>query len=188
MVNNYNLIFDFCSNIGYLNLPVLTIFMYRKQDLDEISYNKMKSKKYCEIYTSIKDIDMNYIETECCSRGCRCYIMFLDKMVMKLLLKMKLSLTRFREYLDTELLHEPSGLHLIDVDSNDPKDLDGIISWLNMCNVKSSSILTIPTKTGYSIVFKGDSSLIELYENTLYTQHTAHLAASMNLFIPDFHD
>lgn len=179
MVNNFNDILEFAKNIKYSSTPVLLIYLPRKQDHTPEKFEEIKNDRIYKFLGNMGEIDMNLVKTTCKERGCRCYIMFMDNLVMKVLSKIKLSQDSFRKYLDEEM-SDSSGLHLIDIDNI--RDLNLVIG-----NLKSfkKRILCVPSRSGYSIVFKSKVELLTKLDSMNPPELQSHLVASINLYIPD---
>lgn len=178
MINNYNRIVWMANKIGYLDKWVLLRFISRKTE------NGVKNKILSRKFAKLSQVNMQEVAVFCESHKCRCYLNFIDNIFDSCIRMIGGTLDRIELWhKDAKIYDIPDCLHLIDVDNITLEE--DHISWLESKGV--SDIFVLPSKTGHSIVFKGDSSLVKEYEKTGWNDiNSIHLSATINLYIPDF--
>lgn len=178
MINNYNRIVWMADKIGYLDKWVLLRFISRKTE------NGVKNKILSRKFAKLSQVNMQEVAVFCESHKCRCYLSFFDAILDRLWRMADGSIDFIDSWNKEAKIYDiPDCLHLIDVDNITLEE--DHISWLESKGI--SDIFVLPSKTGHSIVFKGDSSLVKEYEKTGWNDiNTIHLNANINLYIPDF--
>lgn len=177
MINNYNRIVWMADKIGYLDKWVLLRFISRKTE------NGVKNKILSRKFAKLSQVNMQEVAVFCESHKCRCYLSFIDDIFDSCIKMIGGTLDRVESWHKEAKIYDIDCLHLIDVDNITIEE--DHISWLESKEV--SDIFVLPSKTGHSIVFKGDSSLVKEYEKMGWNDiNPIHLSATINLYIPDF--
>ena len=175
-VNNFRAITRIAEEVGYTGKWVLLRFIRRRTETGEA--NKTLTKKFIKF----SSINMDEVTSYCTTNQCRCYLTFMDDILEGAWKALGSPLDKINSWRNVELFNI-EGLHLIDVD--DLSIEEDNIRWLEENGVVQIYIL--PSKSGHSIVFHGNSNLILEYQNTGWdTINNFHLMATINLYIPDF--
>lgn len=179
-VNNYQ---SFCFYLrsgpkGYSDLPLLLFYKQKKPDLLEEDYTGFKKIEIVQSYT---EINMTDILQTCNENKCRCYVMVMDKLFLKVASKIALTSEKILEFLDYEV-DSQKGLHLIDID--DPHQCNGIMDRITELGGKNLQLFD--SRSGLSLVFYGKSEIVKKYNDSLLEDNPnrGHLICALNLYVP----
>lgn len=185
-VNNYQSFISYTETLekwGYLECQVLLFYKQKEPDLTPDDYT---GKKKIEILDSYLDIDMDHVTQVCKETKSRCYVTFIDKLFLKTLSKVTMTVDKLIEYLGSEA-YEQKGLHLIDIDEPKSIDIRKLTKYLTTLGAKR--IQVFPSRSGYSVVFLGRSEIVKTYNESIgeTNPNRAHLICALNLYIPDYY-
>lgn len=181
-VCNFDKIKEMAKHLEYTDKWVCLQYSYRKKDhLDEeLKVNRTIRR----VYTKLDKIDIKEVAGYCIKKRCRCYLQFMDGIIISTMKAFLSSTDRIEDFLGGGA-YETFGLHLIDAD--DMSLVNTHIGWLQEQGIPESDIFIFKSKTGKSIVFLGSSSIIHEWKKTGWNEiNTYHMLANINLYIPDF--
>lgn len=175
-VNNYSAIQKIAEAVEYTGKWVLLRFIKRRTETGD--KNRTIKKQFIK-YTKL---NIKEIISYCEENQCRCYLTFMDNVVESAWKALGSPLDKINAWKDEELFNL-QGLHLIDVDDLSLEEAH--VKWLEENQI--SQIFILPSKSGHSIIFYGDSHLILDWQETGWEEiNSFHMMASINLYIPDF--
>lgn len=184
MVNNYEKLLEYSKLIHYDQYNVLIRYISRKKDKINNTINVKHIYKF-SVYENIHVLNMNELTEFCNKNKCRCYLSFINKYLKTFINMMFGSLEMFNYF--THNINDNLKQLLLMIDMDDLSVLDRTIKYLEHSGCEK--YCEIPSKTGVSLLFKGNSVMLKQYNNEFIdvsNVNTIHYFPSVNLYIPDF--